>query len=97
MDEEEVHNISASLEQSAKMNESFGHIFDGAARDSTTIFSHTPMCPAQVAGGVHCDCSFSSMNLNEIIALGAAAVSGLDDLEAKTTQMKLNERETQVL
>ena len=97
MDEEEVNNISALLEQSAKMNESFGQIFDGAARDSTTIFSHTPTCPAQVASGVYCNCSFSSMNLNEIIALDAAAVSGLDGLEAKTTQMKLNERETQVL
>ena len=38
MDEEEVHNISALLEESAKMNESFGQIFDGSARDSTTIF-----------------------------------------------------------
>ncbi len=64
MDEEEVHNISALLEQSAKMNESFGQIFDGAARDSTTIFSHTPMCPAQVASSdVHYNCPFSSMNL----------------------------------
>ena len=63
MDAEEVQNISALAEQSSKMDESFGQFFDGAARDSTTIFIHTPMCPAQVASGVHCDCSFSSMNL----------------------------------
>jgi hypothetical protein len=30
------------------------------------------------------------MNFNEMIALDAAAVSGLVCLEAKTTQMKLN-------
>ena len=64
MDAEEVQNISALVEQSSKTDESFGQFFDGAARDSTTIFSHTPMCPAQVASSdVHYNGPFSSMNL----------------------------------
>ena len=80
MDEEEVHNISALLEQSAKMNESFGQIFDGAARDSTTIFSHTSMCPAHAASGVHCNCTFARMNFNDINALDAPAQFGVGGL-----------------
>ena len=85
MDTEEVRDISALVDETSKVDESFGQVFNGVARDPTTIFSHTSMCPAQVAIGAHCNCTFSSMNLNEIIALDAAAVSGLDRLEARTT------------
>ena len=91
MDAEEVRYISALVDETSKVDESFGQVFNGVARDPTTIFSHTSMCPAQVAVGAHCNCTFSSMNSNEIIALDAAAVSGLDRLVKKTTQMKLNE------
>ena len=65
MDAEEVQNISALVEQSSKMDESFGQFFDGAARDSTTIFSHTSMRPTHAASGVNCNCTFSRMNFND--------------------------------
>ena len=39
MDAEEVQNISTLMEQSSKMDTSFGQFFDGAARDSTTILN----------------------------------------------------------
>jgi hypothetical protein len=65
MDAEEVQNISALVDQSSKVDESFGQFFDGAARDSTTIFSHTSMCPAHAASGVNCNCTFSRMNFND--------------------------------
>ena len=85
MDAEEVQNISALVEQSSKMDESFGQFFDGAARDSTTIFSHTSMCPAHAASGVNCNCTFSQMNFNDINALDAAAQFRLGSL--KITKM----------
>ena len=83
MDAEEVQNISALVEQSSKVDESVGQFFDGAARDSTTIFSHTSMCPAHVASGVNCNCTFSRMNFNDINALDAAAQFRLGGLDAK--------------
>ena len=65
MDAEEVQKISALVTETSKMDESFGQFFDGAARDSTTIFSHTSMCPAHAASGVNCNCTFSRMNFND--------------------------------
>ncbi len=59
MDAADVQTISALVEQSSKMDESFGQIFDEAARDSTTIFSHISMCPANAASGVYCNCTFA--------------------------------------
>ena len=97
MDAEEVQNISALVEHSSKMDESFGQFFDGAARDSTTIFSHTSMCPAHAASGVNCNCTFSRMNFNDINALDAAAQFGLGGLDAKSHRMILSERENHVL
>jgi hypothetical protein len=60
-----------------KMDESFGHFFDGAARDPTTIFSNTSMFPAHAASDVNCHCTFSRMNFNDINALDVAAPFGL--------------------
>ena len=106
MDAEEVQNISALVDESSKLEKSFGQFFDGAVRDPTTIYSHTSMCPAHAASGVYCNCTFSRMNFIEINALDAAAQSGLGDaaaqsglggLGAKQYQMKVSERENHVL
>ena len=53
MDAEEVQKLSALVNESSKMEESFGQHFDGAARDPTTIFIHTTMCPAHTDSSVH--------------------------------------------
>ena len=97
MDAEEVRKLSALVDETSKMEESFGQHFDAAARDPTTIFMHTSMCPAHADSGVHCNCTFSRMNFNDITALDAAAQSGLCGLGAKPYQMKVSERENHVL
>ena len=76
MDAEEVQNISALVNESSKIEKSFGKIFNasGAVRYPTTIFSHTLMGPAHAASGVYCNCTFSRMNFNEINALDAANI-----------------------
>jgi len=69
MDAVEVQNISALVVESFKIDESYGQFFNGVAREPTTIFSHTSMCPAKVASGAQCNCTFSCMNFNDMIAL----------------------------
>jgi hypothetical protein len=97
MDAEEVQKISVLVTETSKMDESFGQFFDGAARDPTTIFSHTSMCPANASSGVYCNCTFSRMNFNDINAMDAAAQHGLGGLGAKSYQMKVSEQENHVL
>jgi hypothetical protein len=43
MDAVKVQNISALVDESFKIDESFGQFFNGVAREPTTIFSHTSM------------------------------------------------------
>ena len=88
MDAEEVRYISALVYESSKVDDSFGQLFNGVARDPTTIFSHTSMCPARVAVGAHCNCTFSRMNFNEMIVLDATVHSCLTAWRQR--QLKLN-------
>ena len=56
-------------------NESFGKMFNQAAREPSEISRHVSGCFAQ--SGFRCKCTFARMNLNEMTSLGAAEQSGL--------------------
>ena len=84
------------MEESSRTNESVGKLFNEAARDPTIIFHHDSGCLAQP--GVHCNCTFATMNFNEISALDTAAQSGCDGLNTKSIlQIRLSARDNQIL
>ena len=86
----EEETFSALLDESAATNKSFENFFDEAARDRATLFRHNSECSAKP--GFQCNCSFATMNFNEMSALDTAAQSRLQGLNTKPTlQIKLSE------
>ena len=96
MDAGEIKTIASLAEESSTRNELLGKLFDEAGRDPTRIFHHNSGCLAQA--GVHCNCPFARMNLNDLSALGAAAPSGFDvkDAEPKV-RVRMSELDFHVL
>ncbi len=83
MEADELQTISAMVEESSKTNESVGQFVDEAARCPATILRHKSGCPAQP--GLHCNCLFARMSINEMSALNVAAQSGLQGLNTMPT------------
>jgi hypothetical protein len=96
MEADEVKTFASLAEESSKINESFGELFNEAARDPAIIFRHNSGCFVQP--GVLCNCTFARMNFTEMSDLNAAAESGLVGLNIKPTiSLRLTIKENQVL
>ena len=96
MEADEVKTFASLAEESLKRNESFGESLNEAARDPAINFRHKSGCLVQT--GVHCNCMFARMNINEMSALNAAAQAGLVGLAIRPTiQLRLSIQENQVL
>ncbi len=85
-------------EDSSRANEMFGQILNEAARDpaiSHPVFRHN--YGSFVQPGIHCNCTFARMNLNEMCAY-ATAQSGIVGLRIKPTpSLKMSVQENRVL
>ena len=75
METVEKEFFAALAEESTQGNESFGKMFNEAARDPSVISRNISVCFAQ--SGFRCKCTFVRMNLNQMTCLGAAEQLGL--------------------